>query len=233
LEIRFRSIEGLSKWIIRFSIACIVLEIIILVSLICEILLQSNTRETLENIEGVIFIFLTMIFTLLTILILKWYYRAVKNIWVFGAKQVTRPIMSIVWWFIPVMNFYMPYDVSQQIWKTSNPQNNLESGTEWKDIAGSKLIHRWWILGVLSITGQILIGMVAGLVIGILIMTTDFEYPYPTHPNGMFSSPDVRVELRLAGIGSLILFIISQTYFIKMIRQISTWQNEKFKSRLI
>jgi len=133
--------------------------------------------------------------------------------------------MSVIWWFIPLMNFYMPRDVSQQIWKTSNPQMKLVSSTEWKDIAGSKLIHRWWILGILSLTGQFIIGMVAGLVIGILIMTGDFENPYPIQSfEEMLFSTDFHVEFNLASLGSLVLFIISQVYFIKMIKQISTNQ---------
>jgi heme/copper-type cytochrome/quinol oxidase subunit 2 len=61
---------------------------------------------------SIIDIFTTIISILLTVIVLFWFYRATKNINSFGAKYVNSLGMAVVWWFIPIMNLWKPYEVA-------------------------------------------------------------------------------------------------------------------------
>ncbi len=110
--------------------------------------------------------------------------------------------MAAIWWLIPIFFFWKPYHVTQQIWKTSNPELNLTEGIEWIKTPSSKLIMQWWTLELVSIAGIVL-----GLIIGHTI-------------NLPFLQNLITVPIEVVNIFSIILFI-------RIIRQISTWQELK------
>jgi hypothetical protein len=160
--------------------------------------LSDNTYGAYGGVGSVtgIISFLTGIITL------YWYYRATLNIHSFGAKDVTSPTMAAIWWIVPIFFFWKPYHVTQQIWKTSNPELNLTEGIEWIKSPSSKLIKQWWTLFLVSIAGTVL-----GTIIG-----------YST--NLLFLENLLAIPFEVVGIISTILFI-------RIIRQISTRQEFK------
>ena len=142
---------------------------------------------------------------LLFIVKLFWYFRASKNIHAFGAKKITSPIMAVIWWFVPVLFFWKPYQITQQLWKASDPQVPLTEDIEWKKIKNSKLINQWWVSQLVSITSAVFFAVFGG--VGSNIELIEF--------------------MIISGVAFLISTFISTILFIQIIRQISTWQNEK------
>src|SRR4030095_562216 len=148
----YRSISKMTKWLVMLSIATIV---IALINTGAFFALNYRTRDA--QLQGTDLVFLIIAALILVIGIvalivtLYWFYRANKNIHAFGAKDVSSPIMAVVWWFIPILDLWKPHSVAQQIWKASNPQIILSNGIEWINSPRSNIIILWWVLFLLSI----------------------------------------------------------------------------------
>lgn len=210
----FRSISNLTDWLVKFSIAMIILSIISVAASSYQAVSVEYDPQS-DNIYAVIGIFTGIISILLGIILLFWYYRATKNIHSFGAKEVTSPRMAVIWWFIPIAVLWKPYQVTQQLWKASNPEIKLVNGTEWKNTPNSKLVKLWWFLTLASIFGSIAISLGSGVLL------------YNSNQDLFRESIQATLIESIVTIPFLILGIISTIYFIRVIKQISTWQYQK------
>ena len=69
-------------------------------------------------------------------------------------SQRFSPGWAVGWWFIPFMNCFRPYQVMNEIWKSSHPNNKytpgLPSAGTYKIDIGSNLIGWWWALWIVS-----------------------------------------------------------------------------------
>jgi Domain of unknown function (DUF4328) len=210
----FRSISKVTDWLVRFNIALIIITVI---SSGATIYLTFSTEYVqFLPVFSVVGAFSGIISFLEFITSLFWYYRATKNIQSFGAKTVTSPIMAAIWWFIPIFFFWKPYNVTQQIWKASNPEIMLTEGIEWKRSQSSKMIRQWWVLYLISITGAVIVA---------LIGYTSFGTEHNMQA-GELGQPLGSI-LDLLGIPFQAIGIISIILFIRIIKQISAWQYRK------
>lgn len=94
----FRSINKITKWLVILSIATIVIAIINTGAFFA---LDYQTRDVqLQSTDLVFLIIATLILVIeivALIMTLYWFYRANKNIHAFGAKEVSSPIMAVIW----------------------------------------------------------------------------------------------------------------------------------------
>ena len=212
----FRSISKITKWLVILSIATIV---IALINTGAFFALNYQTRDAqLQSIDLVFLIIAAIILAIeivALIVTLYWFYRANKNIHAFGAKEVSSPIMAVVWWFIPILDLWKPHSVAQQIWKASNPQIILSNGIEWKNSPRSNIIILWWVLFLLSI----FIGIA-----GEFITPPESEQ---LSYNNTYTEQSMPIYVGLLNILSTIPAIVSTFFFIRIIRQISAWQEIK------
>ena len=123
-------------------------------------------------------------------------------------NMLIPPGMAVVWWFIPIMNLWKPHEVAQQIWRASNPETKLTEGTEWRKVPSSNFVTIWWVLGLVSIFAAIVIDVV-------------FDPEQAQDPLSM------SLYQNIVTIPAVVISIISIIYFIRMIRQISAWQDRK------
>ena len=215
---KFRSINNRSVWLVRFVMATIFAGIISIV-IVSYLTLSDSFDPSTDSSLNLISTLASIIPILGFIVGLFWYYRASKNIHSFGAKQVWRPILSIIWWFIPPLNLYLPYDITQQFWKVSNPQTKLVNGTEWKDIAGSNMIKIWWVLFLTPLFAVFVLGLVYG--IGLGLSNNDVQ------EDVFMKTTEPILFLSIVSIAFGIISIISDILFIKIVKQISKWQELK------
>jgi len=177
--------------------------------------LSVEYNPKFDKVYGAIGIFVLIISILLNITLLFWYYRATKNIRSFGAKEVTSPRMAVIWWLIPIAFLWKPYQVAQQIWKASDPEIKLVNGVEWKSIANSKIVKRWWFLTLANIFGSLFAGVSGGI---------GFVTLYNSDPELFGESTQASLFQGILSIPFLILGIISTYYFIRVVMQISKRQ---------
>ena len=212
----FRSISKITKWLVILSIATIVIALINTGDFFA---LNYQTRDAQLQSTDLVFLIIAALILVIgivaLIVTLYWFYRANKNIHAFGAKEVSSPIMAVVWWFIPILDLWKPHSVAQQIWKASNPQIILSNGIEWKNSPRSNIIILWWVLFLLSI----FIGIA-----GEFITPPESEQ---LSYNNTYTEQSMPIYVGLLNILSTIPAIVSTFFFIRIIRQISAWQEIK------
>ena len=219
----FRSINRLSKWLISWSIATIIIAIISLTLQSYEILqyvFYNSIDTTTFVINSIVASISGVISFIATIITLIWFYRANKNIHAFGAKQISSSVMAVIWWFVLILQLWKPYTVAQQIWKASNPQINISNGTEWEKSVGSRIIKLWWILGLLFILVAVI-----GVIFKMMTVGLD-NYLNPEQATQVTMELDMFYS-NFIGISLNILAILSTLFFIRMIKQVSAWQEIK------
>lgn len=212
----FRSINKITKWLVILSIATIV---IALINTGAFFALDYQTRDVQLQSTDLVFLIIASLILVIEIvaliMTLYWFYRANKNIHAFGAKEVSSPIMAVIWWFIPILDLWKPHSVAQQIWKASNPQIILSNGIEWKNSPRSNVILLWWILLLLSIF--------IGIPGEFLSPAESEQLSY----NNTYTEQSMPIYEGLLNILSTIPAIISTFLFMRIIRQISAWQEIK------
>ncbi len=75
---------------------------------------------------------------------LIWIYQASRNLKLLqSAGMLHTPIMSVVYFFVPVMNLYRPYFVMQEIWRGSDP-HAVGNSLTWIDAPKGAVVRSWW-----------------------------------------------------------------------------------------
>uniref|UniRef100_A0A832DE50 DUF4328 domain-containing protein n=1 Tax=Ignavibacterium album TaxID=591197 RepID=A0A832DE50_9BACT len=103
---------------------------------------QDESNEARRQIVALLYL---GAFIVTGITFLKWIYRANLNCHGFGAQGMKfSPGWSIGYYFIPLLNLYLPYEAMKEIWKVSrNP-------SDWQNEMGSPLLGWWWALWLIS-----------------------------------------------------------------------------------
>ena len=94
--------------------------------------------------------FLFLVVAASAVLFLTWLWRSVKNQeWLGRSGAPISPLWSVLWWFIPIANLFMPRLAIQELWRSSAP--GTCPGTEWRAGPRSGLIDVWWTFFVLNV----------------------------------------------------------------------------------
>lgn len=81
----------------------------------------------------------------LLIISLMWLYRVHKNLPALGVSDLRfSPGWAVASWLIPIVNFYLPYQVVKEIWKASDPSVNPSSNLSWQKTPTSLILGWWW-----------------------------------------------------------------------------------------
>jgi hypothetical protein len=216
----FRYINRISEWLITLSIIFVVATIITLVSASFTIIFNDSNVSFFTRIGGITDTISAGIGFIIAIITLGWFYRATKNVRTLGAKEVSSPIMAVVWWFVPIFQLWKPYKVAQQIWRASNPLINLINGTEWRNAQNSNLVKVWWVSGlvyVFMISGGLVLiifsdAHYAGLERGDDVLTASNDYQFSSNPLRIIPIP---------------FQVVSAIFYILVINQIATSQRLK------
>jgi heme/copper-type cytochrome/quinol oxidase subunit 2 len=81
-----------------------------------------------------------------------WFYRANKNLRALGATELSfTPGWSVVWWFIPIANIWMPYKATVEIAKASDPSVGSTDRLTRRQMKSPRLILVWWLFSILSL----------------------------------------------------------------------------------
>lgn len=85
------------------------------------------------------------LFVVTAILALTWLYRANLNARAMGATDMmVSPVLSVVWWFVPLLNLAMPYIAIRDLWRAS------EKPRDWQGLSAPATILIWWLLWLAS-----------------------------------------------------------------------------------
>ena len=68
-----------------------------------------------------------------------WMYRTLKNLEGMGVNPEYSPKDAIIWWFVPLLWYWRPYQVMHEIWAGSHPANYRP-----------RLLLVWWVSWVVG-----------------------------------------------------------------------------------
>jgi hypothetical protein len=146
----FRSFRKTTEWIVSLSIVWLIIYLIPFIILFFSFVTLSKFMLCVMYLYFFDSLHLAALIVWFAVFIISlyWFYKATDNTHILGAKGIFSPSMAVIWWFIPILNLWKPYQLVQQIWKASNPLTVLSNGTEWINSAGSNMVKLWWILTV-------------------------------------------------------------------------------------
>jgi len=103
-----------------------------------EIASNDLGQQIIASLRGVIFLVLLVLFCM-------WTYRANYNARQLGAPDMQfSPGWAVGWYFIPIANFWKPYQAMREIWQASaNPAH-------WQQQPRGSILPLWWTLLLLS-----------------------------------------------------------------------------------
>ena len=77
-------------------------------------------------------------------LFLSWVYRKYSNLSRLKVGGLRcKPDMAVGWFFVPVINLFMPYLIIKQLWQASDPEQELSKSSDWRQLKSPRLIG-WW-----------------------------------------------------------------------------------------
>ena len=116
---------------------------------------MAGAQENRDNAE----LFSSLVSVATAVAFLMWINRASKNLRPLGALgQRFSPGWAVGWWFVPIMFFIRPYQVTAEIWNGSDPDALEREFLNWKAGPVSSLLPWWWALWVASSLIEIIVG---------------------------------------------------------------------------
>jgi hypothetical protein len=149
-EPEYRSIEGLTRWLVGLLIGSAVLNVLAIVSSTMQLTLLSgdysdedgaanDAREALVSSAAAVVLILTMI------VFAVWIVRAHRNLPGLGGERLdVTPGWALGWFFIPIAWLWKPYKAMRTLWQASHnaPRWDLEDVPFW--------VPLWWAVWLLS-----------------------------------------------------------------------------------
>lgn len=94
--------------------------------------------DVLNMVVGLVQLLLAVF---LGVTFLRWIYRANKNLHVLSSGPMTfSPGWSVGWYFIPIANFFKPYQAMKEIWTIAHRRAP----------SGDSILGWWWFLWIVS-----------------------------------------------------------------------------------
>lgn len=91
------------------------------------------------------------VFGVTALLFLVWIYRAYKNLRAFNVEGLKySPGWAVGGWFVPILNWWRPYQVMSEIWRGSSPEAVGTNDRTWERIPASPLLGFWWALWIIG-----------------------------------------------------------------------------------
>jgi hypothetical protein len=109
---------------------------------------EANGNDRRETLVGVVAI---VVYIAIVVFFLRWLHLARKNLdslGAFGAKH--SPGWAIGSWFIPILNLFRPYQITQEIYRGSDPYLRGSMTSGWQFGLGSTLIGWWWFAWIVA-----------------------------------------------------------------------------------
>jgi hypothetical protein len=122
---------------------------------------NEETRWAHTFIRNALFVSRLALYTMIAVAFIAWLHRCRINVRAFGCRRFRYPrIWAIIGFFIPILNFFRPYQVVSEVWRASDPRS-VETPVAWIAMPVSRYVLVWWVAFLANVFLEIL---AAGLV---------------------------------------------------------------------
>jgi hypothetical protein len=151
----YNSIAGVSRWVvgaIAFDMAFSLVMIIVGVNQIAQSsrFIGSEPEAFFEHIGPTFAIFslMNVVTTISGILFAVWFYRAYQNLPALRTSGRLATGWAIGAWLVPIVSLFMPKQIANDIWRTSDPSLPENPGNLWLGGKVAPIVHWWWGLWI-------------------------------------------------------------------------------------
>jgi hypothetical protein len=97
-----------------------------------------------------------VLYAAIAVAFIIWLHRCRINVRAFGCRRLRYPrIWAIIGFFVPLLNFFRPYQIVAEVWRASDPRA-LETPTAWLMMPVSRYVLAWWVTLLASVFLEIL-----------------------------------------------------------------------------
>lgn len=113
---------------------------------------NAEDEELLQDmLHGLLAVFYTIVYWACIIASIIWINRTQKNLPTLGATGMTvSPGWAIGWFFVPIANYFKPYEAMKQLWQASQAARSGAPQSSWKGRPVPGFLQGWWALWVIT-----------------------------------------------------------------------------------
>lgn len=105
---------------------------------------QAEANDSRQALIGIAYL---IVFAVTGFLFLRWTYLAKQNAQLLTSQELKfTPGWAVGWYFIPILNFWKPYQALKETFKASNP----DFAGDWRHAPHPESMPLWWTLWILS-----------------------------------------------------------------------------------
>ena len=122
---------------------------------------NEETRWAYTFIRNSLLVSRLVLYGVIAVAFIAWLHRSRINVRAFGCRRFRYPrIWTIIGFFIPLLNFFRPYQVVSEVWRASDPRA-VETPVAWLTMPVSRCVLAWWVTLLASVSLEILaVGLV-------------------------------------------------------------------------
>jgi hypothetical protein len=123
--------------------------------------IKEETRWAHTFIRNSLLIFRLVLYGSIAVAFIAWLHRCRVNVRAFGCRRFRYSrIWAIIGFFVPILNFFRPYQVVSEVWRASDPRG-IETPVAWFTMPVSRYVLAWWVTLLASAFLEILaVGLV-------------------------------------------------------------------------
>jgi len=119
---------------------------------------DEETRWAYTFIRNTLFVARMALYAAIAVAFIAWIHRCRINVRAFGCRRFRYPrIWAIIGFFVPILNFFRPYQVVSEVWRASDPRG-IETPVAWIPMPVSRYVLAWWVTLIVSAFLEILAG---------------------------------------------------------------------------
>ncbi|MBW2494537.1 MAG: DUF4328 domain-containing protein [Deltaproteobacteria bacterium] len=145
---------------------------------------DEETRWAHTFIRNTLLVSRLLLYGSIGIACITWLHRCRINARAFGCRRFRYSrIWAIIGFFVPIVNFFRPYQVVSEVWRASDPRS-VETSVAWINMPVSRFVLAWWVVllvsafleilaaGLLTHSGATIDDLFAARSIGVLVGAT-------------------------------------------------------------
>lgn len=164
VSIPYEPIGGISRALMALLLVALIIDSVAVLSDIGEVRLLTRLQEggsvsaaeadSSDMRQAAIGLIQTVVFLVTIVVWLIWFRRAYRNLVPFRAGELRfKPGWAVGGWFVPILSLWRPVQITNDIWRASNPSVRPEDGSAWQRDRSSLLIGLWWTAWILANMG--------------------------------------------------------------------------------
>lgn len=162
---RFRPLEGWSKAVTVALLAVVVVDAFAMWVDVREIELMNRIvdgdvpslaeLEASDDRQAIAGTLLLATFVVATVTFIVWFSRAYRNLEALGATGLRYGKgWAIGAWFVPFLNLVRPKQITNDIWRASDPEAAPDQGIDWREKSVPGFLAVWWGVWIVSISAS-------------------------------------------------------------------------------